>query len=47
MELCLAAKRKPGPRVEMRWWEQEGLDLEVEQTEGVEDTERKETGAYD
>ena len=28
MELCLAAKRRPGPRAEMPWWEQEGLDLE-------------------
>ena len=28
MELCLAVKRRPGTRVEMRWWEQEGLDLE-------------------
>ena len=28
MDLCLAAKRRPGPRVAMRWWEQEGLDLE-------------------
>ena len=28
MDLCLAAKRRPGPRVAMRWWEQERLDLE-------------------
>ena len=28
MDLCLAAKRRPGTRVEIRWWEQEGLDLE-------------------
>ena len=28
MELCLAAERRPGKRVEMRWWKQEGLDLE-------------------
>ena len=28
MELCLEAKRRPGPKVTMRWWEQEGLDLE-------------------
>ena len=26
MDLFLAAKRRPGPRVEMRWWEREGLD---------------------
>ena len=28
MVLCLALKWSPGPRVEMRWWEQEGSDLE-------------------
>ena len=28
MELCLVAKQRPGPRVEIRWWEQEGLHLE-------------------
>ena len=28
VELCLTAKRRPGPRAEMWWWEQEGLDLE-------------------
>ena len=28
MDLCLAAKRMPGPRVATRWWEQKGLDLE-------------------
>ena len=28
MDLCLAAKQRPGPRLEMRWWEQEALDLE-------------------
>ena len=28
MDLCLAAKRSPGPRVEMRWWKQEGLYLD-------------------
>ena len=27
-ELCLAAKQRPGQRVETRWWDQEGLDLE-------------------
>ena len=27
MDLCLAVKRRPGPRVAMRWWEQEGLNL--------------------
>ena len=28
MGLCLATKRRPVERVAMRWWEQEGLDLE-------------------
>ena len=28
MDICLAAKRRPGTRVEMRWWEQDDLDLE-------------------
>ena len=27
MDLCLVEKQRPGPRVAMRWWEQEGLDL--------------------
>ena len=45
IDLCLAVKRRPGPRVAMRWWEQEVLDLEgartaaqeAEQTEGEEE----------
>ena len=28
VDLCLAEKRMPGPRVKMWWWEQEGLDFE-------------------
>ena len=28
IDLCLASKWRPGPRVEMQWWKQEGLDLE-------------------
>ena len=44
MGLCLATKWRPGERVAMRWWEQEGLYLEgmrtvareAEQTEGSE-----------
>ena len=28
MDLCLAAKQRSGPRVEIRWWEHEVLDLE-------------------
>ena len=47
MELCLTAKRRPGSRSAMRWWEQKGMDLEgmrlaaeeAEQTEGEEATE--------
>ena len=50
MDLYLAAKQRPGPRVKMRWWEQEGLDLEgkrtaareAERTEQEEDTDRTE-----
>ena len=54
MDLCLAEKRRLGPRMEMRWWEQDGLDFEgmhmtaweAEQTEGAEKTDRKETVTY-
>ena len=50
MDLCLVAKRRPGPGVTMRWWGQEGLDLEgmlkmdqeAERTEGEEETDRTE-----
>ena len=28
IDLCLVEKQRPGPRVTMRWWEQEGLYLE-------------------
>ena len=42
MDLCLAAKQRPGPRVKIRWWEQDGIYLdgmrtaarEAERTEG-------------
>ena len=51
IDICLAAKRRPGPRVAMRWWEQEGLDFEgmgradqeAEQMEGEEETDGTET----
>ena len=51
MDLCLAEKWKTGKRVEMRWWEQEGLylegmrtaALEAEHTEGEEHRDGKET----
>ena len=32
MELCLTAKRRPGSRAAMRWWEQKGMDLEGTRT---------------
>ena len=55
IELCLAAKWRPGPRVDMRWWEQEGLDLEgmrtaaqeLRQTEGEEETDGTENATGD
>ena len=28
IDLCIEAERIPGPRVSMRWWEQEGVDVE-------------------
>ena len=42
MDMYLVAKRRPGPRVAIRWWGKEGLDLggmrtaarDTEQTEG-------------
>ena len=51
VDLCLEANQRTGPRVEMRWWEQEGLDLEgtrtvahkAEQTESGEDTDGTDT----
>ena len=53
MDLCLAAKRRPGKRVEMQLWGQEGLYLEAmymaaweaEQTEGKENRYGTETAA--
>ena len=50
-ELYLAAKRRPGTRVSIWWWEQEGLDLEemrtaaqeAEQMEGEEETDGTDT----
>ena len=55
MDLCLAVKQRPGPRVEMCWWEQEGLDLEgmwtaaqeAERTEEGEKTDGTETATDD
>ena len=44
MDLCLAKNRRPGPIVTMRWWEQEGLDLERMRTadRGADRTEEEE-----
>ena len=55
MDLCLTAEQRPGPRVAMQWWEQEGMDLEgmrtaareAEQTEGGEETDGTETATDD
>ena len=55
MDLCLASKQRPGPSVAMRWWEQEGLNLErmrtvsqeAEHREGVEETYGTETATDD
>ena len=55
IDLCLAAKRRTGPRVKMQWWEQEGMDLERMQTadqeaermEGEEKTDGTETATDD
>ena len=43
IDLCLAAKRRPGPRGTMWCWEQEGLNLEMMQTASQE-TDRTEGG---
>ena len=32
MDLCMAAKRRPGPRVAIRRWKYEGFDLKADQT---------------
>ena len=58
MDLNLAAKRKPDPRVAMQWWEYESIDLkgmraaaqEAEKKEGYEekeDTDGTNTATYD
>ena len=55
IDLCLAAKCRPGARVEIWWWEQEGLDLEgkrtaareAEQTVGSEERDGMETTTDD
>ena len=51
VDLCLSVKQMPGTRVTMRWWEQDGLDLErlwaeaweAEKTKGDEQMDRKDT----
>ena len=55
MDLCLAAKRRPGPRVAMWWWKQEGMDLEgmrtvareAERTDGEKETDSTDTATDD
>ena len=55
MDLCLVARRRPGPILAMWWWEQEGMDLEgmltasqeAEQMDLEEETYRKETDTED
>ena len=55
MDLRLAVKCRPGPRVAMRWREQEGMHLErikiasqeAERMEGEGDTYRTETATED
>ena len=41
MDLFLAAKQRPGPRVKMRWWEQEGLYLEGMRAAALEEEWKK------
>ena len=46
IDLCLAANQRPRPRMAMRWWEHDGLELEgirtadreAEKTDGMETT---------
>ena len=46
MDLFMAEERRLGPRVSMRWWEQEGLDVEGMRTEYWE-SEQTEGGGGD
>ena len=51
MDLCLAAERRPGPKISKRWWEQDRLDVngmrtaarEAERTEGEEEMDGTKT----
>ena len=45
MDLCMAAKKRTGPRLEMQWWYQEGLDLEGMQL-AAREAERTEEEEY-
>ena len=55
MDPCMAAKQRPGPRVAMQQWEQEGLYLEdiwtvareAEQTEGAGEKDGTDSVTYD
>ena len=39
LELCEQSPQRPGARVSQRWWEQDGLDLEVENKRAVAEAE--------
>ena len=41
MDLCLAAKCRPVPRIYKRWWEQDGVDMEGRR-EAAQEAERTE-----
>ena len=46
MDLCLVAKRRPGPRMATRRWKQEGSDLEGMRT-AAREADQKEGGGGD
>ena len=55
MDLCLVEEQRPGPRISMQWWEQDGVDVEEmwtvaqeeERTKGEEETDRMATETDD
>ena len=44
MDLCLAAERRTGSRVDKQWWEQDGMDLEGMHTEDQEEKRKEREG---
>ena len=46
MELCLAADRRPGPRISNRWWEKDKVDVEGMRT-AAQEADRTEVGRAD